>query len=220
MNYGKIYESLTARAVGRKKLRKGSEGYVYYEKLHIIPRCMGGIDSPENLSFLTPEEHWLAHLLLVKMYPGNEKLVFACQAMSRAGGHNQRVNNKLFGWIRKKYSEEMSKRQSGRTVSDSTKKLISDSLKGREALHQKGVNNVMHRPEVVAKRLASMIDYKHGPHSEDTKRKISEANKGHKGLTGDRNPSSWRVCCIVCHKETAIPSLGRYHKKCSKAVDK
>jgi hypothetical protein len=43
----------------------------YYEKHHIIPRCLGGNNSKENLIYLTPKEHFIAHLLLVKMYSGD-----------------------------------------------------------------------------------------------------------------------------------------------------
>ena len=94
MDYRKVYNSLIDRAVGRKKQRIGSEGYVYYEKHHIIPRCLGGTNEKSNLIYLTAEEHWIAHLLLVKIHPTVSSLVYACQAMSMAGGYNQRTINK------------------------------------------------------------------------------------------------------------------------------
>jgi hypothetical protein len=62
MNYETIYNNIIKRSQGRKKLRKNSEGYVYYEKHHIIPRCLGGADDKSNFAYLTAEEHWLAHL--------------------------------------------------------------------------------------------------------------------------------------------------------------
>ena len=42
MNYKKIHDQIIERAKTRKL-----EGYK--EKHHIIPRCMGGNDEPENL---------------------------------------------------------------------------------------------------------------------------------------------------------------------------
>jgi hypothetical protein len=139
--------------------------------------------------------------------------------MSMIGGNNQRKNNKLFGWIRRKYAEETSKRQQGRIVSDEQKKKISDSLKGRPALHQTGDNNVSKRPEVAKKISEANKGKKRSPRSEETKQKISSANKGHTGLFGDSNPSRWRICCFVCKKETSLPSLGRNHKNCFNLVD-
>lgn len=42
----------------------------YAERHHIVPRCVGGTDDPDNLIRLTPEDHYFAHLLLAKAYGG------------------------------------------------------------------------------------------------------------------------------------------------------
>lgn len=67
MNYQKIYEDLVLRAKSenRKKVKDGT----YYENHHIIPKCMGGSDSKENLVLLTGREHFVAHKLLVEINP-------------------------------------------------------------------------------------------------------------------------------------------------------
>lgn len=44
-----------------------------YEKHHIIPRSLGGIDNEENIIILTFREHFLCHLLLTKMTSGKNK---------------------------------------------------------------------------------------------------------------------------------------------------
>jgi len=92
MDYIKIYESLMVRARGRTLT-----GYV--EKHHIISKCRGGTDEPDNIVALTPEEHYLAHLLLIKIYPKHKGLLYAVKMMS--GQHN----NKSYGWVRRKISE-------------------------------------------------------------------------------------------------------------------
>jgi len=71
MNYYKIYQSLVERGKNR------SLGEAYKETHHIIPRCMGGSDDKDNLVDLTPEEHFLVHQLLVKIYPKEYGLVKA-----------------------------------------------------------------------------------------------------------------------------------------------
>jgi hypothetical protein len=101
MNYTKHYTALIERA----KIRTIS---TYTEQHHVIPRCMGGTDDTSNLVALTPEEHYVAHQLLVKMHPGNSKLIFAANMMtvSRPG----RQNNKCYGWLKRKYLSECRKR--------------------------------------------------------------------------------------------------------------
>lgn len=80
----------------------------YTEKHHILPRCLGGTDDKDNLVNLTPEEHYVAHQLLVKLYPKNHKLVIAATMMIPS-----RPSNKLYGWLRRRLSQVMSMKQSG-----------------------------------------------------------------------------------------------------------
>lgn len=103
MNYQKIYDNLIKRSFHRKL-----EGYS--EKHHIIPRCMGGSDTFSNLAILTPEEHYLAHQLLVKIYPDNRKIILAALMMSTATIYKKR-NNKLYGWLKRRHSESMKGRR-------------------------------------------------------------------------------------------------------------
>ena len=98
MNYKLIYEHLVKRGQHRPTI----DGYK--EKHHIIPRCMGGSDEVDNLVDLTPEEHFVAHQLLVKMYP--ESLDLWKAAMLMASGNpvtnKGRKSNKLYGWLKRK----------------------------------------------------------------------------------------------------------------------
>ena len=98
MNYTKHYDTLIERARQRK-----NEGYL--EEHHVIPKCMGGTDEKSNLVLLTPEEHYVAHQLLVKIY-NNPSLVHAALMMTVSSPqHNAGMgrNNKLYGWLRRRY---------------------------------------------------------------------------------------------------------------------
>lgn len=86
MNYHEIYNTLIARA--QKRILTGDE---YTENHHIIPRCLGGNNSQINLVKLTGREHYIAHLLLWKMYPENSKLMFAFKMMCTASNHGKRT---------------------------------------------------------------------------------------------------------------------------------
>jgi len=84
MNHQKVYESIIqkAKSENRVKLRKNQEGYVYYEKHHIIPKCLGGLDDKDNLILLTSKEHYVCHKLLTYIYNGNRKLACAFHKMT------------------------------------------------------------------------------------------------------------------------------------------
>ena len=102
MNYQHHYKKLIDRA---KTRNLDSE---FIERHHIIPRCLGGSDSLDNLVALTPAEHYVAHQLLVKIYPDNDLLVYACRMM--CSGINGR-SNKQYAWLRERFISAISQRQ-------------------------------------------------------------------------------------------------------------
>ena len=111
MNYTEHYNRLIDRA--RKRTTVG-----YTEKHHIVPKCMGGEDAITNLVRLYPEEHYVAHQLLVKMYPRNSGLIWAAVKMSSKSGQR---NNKLYGWLRRQQSKIASQRVGEKNGSFGTK---------------------------------------------------------------------------------------------------
>lgn len=64
----------------------------YREKHHIIPKSMGGDNSPQNLVELTAREHFICHLLLPKMVQSTNKskMLYALWSMSNQENVNQR----------------------------------------------------------------------------------------------------------------------------------
>lgn len=108
MNYFTIYHRLITNAQTRKKVEDE-----YYEKHHIVPRCLGGNDSVGNLVALTAREHYIAHLCLIKMYPNNHKLVRAAIMMCCSSENHKRSGNRIYEWLRKKHQTVMKESQSG-----------------------------------------------------------------------------------------------------------
>lgn len=94
MNYINIYNDLIDRGRIERNL-------IFKELHHVVPRCLGGNNSKENLVALTPEEHFVAHQLLVKIYPQNIKLILAARMMTI--GQNGKRRNKLYGWLKKQF---------------------------------------------------------------------------------------------------------------------
>lgn len=125
MNYKAIYDNLIKRASSRI-----IDSLAYYETHHIIPKCLGGSNDVTNLVKLTAREHYIAHLCLIKIYPGNAKLVKAAVMMCCNSNTTKRSGNRIYEWLRKKHSVAMSISQTGSGNSQFGKKWIySDSLK-------------------------------------------------------------------------------------------
>jgi hypothetical protein len=85
MDWHKIYHNIIQKA----KIREGGE---YTERHHIIPKCLGGNNSKENLVRLTGREHFIIHKILVILYPDNKSLKFALWAMCNQKGKYRSYN--------------------------------------------------------------------------------------------------------------------------------
>lgn len=123
MDYKLHYDKLVERAKNRNL-----NGYI--EKHHIIPRSLGGTDANDNIVELTAREHFIAHLLLIKIHPNKMKLVFALNMMCVEGLTQHRSHNRMYGWLKEKFSKTMSEAQTGKNNSQfGTKWIHSDDLK-------------------------------------------------------------------------------------------
>lgn len=122
MNCQHIYNRLI-----KKALHRDIDPDQYYEKHHIVPRCLGGSDFADNLVLLTAREHFIAHLLLVKSLPGNSRLVKAAMMMSVCGSSTQRrTTNRVYEWLRKQHRDAMSESSKGSKNSQFGKSWIFD----------------------------------------------------------------------------------------------
>ena len=128
---------------------------------------MKAADATENIVTLTAEEHFLAHQLLVKIYPDSVSLKFALHMMCYGNGKVKR-NNKEFSWIRKQNAIAVSKFHTGRKRSAETCKRISESNTGRKQT-----------PEGKAKRALSTKIGK-APHSEESLERMRTKLRGQK----------------------------------------
>lgn len=157
MNYELHYKKLIYKAQSRSILK--SE---YKEIHHIIPKCLGGSNDKSNLVVLFPEEHLIAHLLLSKIYPDNNKLIHAAHMMTNM----RRVNNKKYSWVKKKFS-----------INHPSK---TKEFRIRASLLITGDNNPAKREDVKEKMRK--------PKSEVGKENIQLAQKNKKKLFGVDNP--------------------------------
>lgn len=92
MNYQSIYD----RLIERRRSVKIARG----DKHHVLPRSWGGSDEPHNIVKLTKREHFLAHLLLVKLSTSEDqrrKMLYAVRRMvpreKKTGRNYQRLSD-------------------------------------------------------------------------------------------------------------------------------
>ena len=161
MNYSQIYNSLILRAVAES--RNKSTGY--FEKHHILPKSLGGTNASKNLVLLTAKEHYIAHILLVEMYPKGtfewQKMVYAASMFLAKSKYHSRTqtSSRFYEQIKKALSElktgiprtketidkiKATKAANPRKLTELEKRVASDRMKG--------ANNPMygktHTPEV------------------------------------------------------------------------
>lgn len=119
----------------RKKYKKNDLRYVCYEKHHIIPKALGGSDLQDNLVLLTPREHLIAHLCLVKIHPKNHAMIKAAMIMG-TDRYGNRINNRQYEWVRKLCSsvpgptKGVPSKRKGRTFGNNSAKGKPNGKKG------------------------------------------------------------------------------------------
>jgi hypothetical protein len=123
MNHSKHYKFLIERA----KTRTLSG---YKERHHIIPKCVGGTDDEDNLVDLTAREHYIAHQLLLHIYPNKGKLIYAANMMC-VDAHKGRSNNRRYSWLKERFIEQVRKDATGRKASEETKAKMSAAHLGK-----------------------------------------------------------------------------------------
>lgn len=185
MNYKKLHDNIITKA--KTRTLPG-----YSEKHHIIPKCLGGDDEPDNLVRLTAREHFIIHKLLVEMYPESNELKFALWSMATLKNdlheRGYKVSGREYERLKIEMSEAMRKFRSGRKHSESTKQKIANAHKGK-------VLSESHKENI----RASVSGYKH---SEEAKRKIGEYQK---------NKPKIKYVCPHCKTEGSTVAMKRWH---------
>lgn len=191
MDYRRHYEALIERARHRKV-----DGYV--ERHHVVPRCMGGTDARENIVPLTPEEHFVAHQLLVKIHPEHKTLAIAVWRMT-FGAHHQ--NSRRYGWLRRRHAEAIGE-------------VIGNYWRGRKRKE--------FSPEHRARIAAAQLGRQRGPHSHEHRAKLSADHSGKRlpdehraklsaAKRGTKRDPYTQTTCPHCGKVGAGGSMRRWH---------
>lgn len=173
MNYKKIYDQL----INRAKTRVLPEG-TYSEKHHIKPRCLGGNNSNFNLVALTAREHYVAHKLLVEIYPDNRKLFHAYWAMATftKGGRTYKVSSREMERLKIEYSKNHPHKR------PEYRKKVSELLKNKsyeERFGVEGAKKVKQKLSVAGSlKVGDKNPFFKKNHSEKTRKQWSKIRKG------------------------------------------
>lgn len=194
MNYLKHYDTLISRAKSRT-LTNG------FETHHIIPKCAGGDNSKDNLVRLLIEEHYTAHLLLVKIYKTKDiaiyqKLLYACNRMT--GGSNIGRKNKLYGWVKRNIRDA----RLGSKHSADTINKISEKVQAFFETHDSHLKGSKLTEDHKKKCSAAL---KGRAFTDEHKKKIGDAHRGkpksdeHRAkFAGKNNPAYITVPAGIC----------------------
>jgi hypothetical protein len=137
MNYKKIYSQLIERAQTENRQKNAG---IYFEKHHILPKCLGGTNEKTNLVLLTAREHYMSHKLLCQIYPTNEKLHYALWRMmniqTKNHSRNYIISSREYSHCKHRQQllvRKLGKQNKGKKVEHSieTREKISNSSKGR-----------------------------------------------------------------------------------------
>lgn len=188
MDYQKIYDQIVDRA--KKQNRIYGRGR-YYERHHILPKCMGGEGRVEqwkthpNIVILTAREHFLCHWLLCRIYPENRKLAHAFWFMSKQKTKNQERNYTVSS---RTYAEAVSNLK----FTEEHKEKIAKTRRGKKTIVHSVTNEIKYIPENELERWIiegwENTNYKKGRKfdiSEEGRKKLAQARvKDQTGKTG------------------------------------
>jgi len=173
MNYQRIHDAIIDRASNRTL-------HGYREKHHVIPRCMDGVDTADNLVELTAREHFIIHKLLVEIYPNNNKIFFAYRMMAlmRHSKDNDRtyyVSSREFERIRLLANIKIGDTLRGRKLKPRSIESIDKQIKTKQ------LNGYMHSDETKRKISAALTNK---PKSNDHRKNLSTVLKNNPKVTG------------------------------------
>jgi hypothetical protein len=109
MNYERQYQLLIEKYGFKEKPDNG-----YYERHHIIPKCIGGPDTKENQVYVRARVHYLAHWLLYKIYGGHGLAAAWLRTSHCSIDGKPRVTGKQYEIVKRKLAEEASIRYTGK----------------------------------------------------------------------------------------------------------
>lgn len=172
------------------------------EKHHIVPKS---IIPNDNLVSLTPRQHYIAHLLLIKCVDlkYRKKMLYAITAMKMRTAKGIKFNSRIFEKLKIEANVNRSLSMKGRTHSQEAR----DKIKAKRAVQviSEETKLKMSKARTGRKNSADAIEKTRQAHigskrSEETKQKLRESRKSYPRLT-----------CEHCGKTAVTVNYNRWH---------
>jgi hypothetical protein len=146
------------------KNRKQNTAFGYTERHHIIPKSLGGNNKKENIVKLTAKEHFICHLLLVKMTENKEKakMSYALRCLVNQQNHLQqryKITSRMYIVIK-----------------SLTREAIGNIMKGKDNPFYGKSHSVETKQRMKEKRALQDAPMLGKNHSTETKQKLKDAN--------------------------------------------
>ena len=150
MDYKAIHDQIIQR-----RLDNPLPADVYVERHHIKPKSLGGSNAKDNIVRLTAREHFIIHLLLVKIYPKGSserrKMLYAAHRLKYGNPEVRNIGSRIYEYFKIEYSKVLSEQ-------------MKITMKGKKQTKEHRENNAAARRGV--------------KFSEETKLKMSKAQTG------------------------------------------
>lgn len=175
MNHIKTYKQLIMNRICNP-VKSG-----YKERHHIVPKSEGGSDDAENVVNLTAREHYIAHLLLAKIY--DDRKMYCAVTYMQTDRHKNRIfkfNSRLYEKIREEYALKQSAYIKGRFAKEkhwNWGNHLSDEAKEKQRiahLGQRAWNKGIPMSEESKKKLS----INNGAKRQEVREKISKTATG------------------------------------------
>ena len=157
---------------------------IYTHKHHIIPKHMGGTNDPSNLVEVTVEQHALLHKQLWEDL-GHQEDYIAWRCLSGQITHQEAIRESV------RLAAFRSRGKKKKPASEERKKNISLAKKGKKINYPKTrKSRSAEDKKVVSDKMKGKSNHFYGKkHTEETKRKISDAVK-QKNLQSKQKPAT------------------------------
>ena len=195
MDYKKTYEQLVQHRLANPLLKDE-----YGEDHHIIPLSEGGEDELCNIVRLSAREHYIAHLLLAKIY--DDLKMYSALTYMRCGNkfvnRDFKFNSRLYKKMREEFARKVSESKKGRHYYNNGEVEVmvfecpNGFVPGRMPYSEEALVNMKRGSQSEKQKAAARANFqkaaamkKGKPLSEEHRRRISESVKGEKnGMHG------------------------------------